>query len=115
MLLTVIPPPSALTVSGPLMLAAYTGPPPESMFAALVPTTVTGPPSATALTVMPDGTVTVKATLQSEFAHACAASVSRPCESVAVTTGGPSAELNVIDSATRTGPPGTVATLIGAP
>ena len=85
------------------------------MSAAPVPTTVTAPPSATAVTVTPDGTVTVKPTLQSEFAHAGAASVSRPCESAAVTAGGLPAELNVIDSATRTGPPGTVVTLIGAP
>src|ERR1700733_12647600 len=105
-LLTVIPPPSAVTVSGPLMPAAYTGPPPESMSAAPVPITVTPPPDASAVTVTPDGTVTEKPTLQSEFAHLGAASVSRPRTSVRVTAGGPpSASLYVIDSAILTGPP----------
>jgi hypothetical protein len=49
--------------------------------------TVIAPPSLFAVTATLDGTVTVNPTLQSEFAQAGAASVSRPSDTWSVTAG----------------------------
>ena len=63
-----------MTVSGPLIFGAFTGPPPESRFAPAIPGTATGPPSVVTVAVTSEGTVTVKLTLQSEVSHAGSAS-----------------------------------------
>src|SRR5580693_10131919 len=77
-----------------------------------VPTTDTEPPAAAALTLTPDGTLTEKATLQSEFAQAGAPRVSRPRETVSITAG--RSPWYEIVSVIVTGPL-EVVTLIGAP
>jgi hypothetical protein len=84
---TVMPPPSAEMVSGPLMLLAWTLPPPELRLAPAASATVIAPPSLSAVTVTFDGTVTANPTLQSDVAHAGAASVSRPADTWSVTAG----------------------------
>ena len=82
-----MPPPWAEMVSGPSIRLAWTLPPPESRLAPAASATVIGPPSLFAVTVTLDGTVTMNPTLQSDVAHAGAASVSRPWETWSVTSG----------------------------
>ena len=69
-----------MTVSGPPISLARTGPPPESRFAPAIPDTVTGPPSAVTVAVTSDGTITEKLTSQSELAHAGSPTLRRPSD-----------------------------------
>ena len=78
-----------MTVSGPPIFVALTGPPPESRFAPAIPDTVTGPPSVVTVAVTSDGTVTAKLTLQSELAHAGSARLRWPPDTDCATAGGP--------------------------
>src|ERR1700742_1067281 len=80
-------PPSLVTVSGPPMWPACTGPPPESRTAPATPKTRSGAPSLAALTVTPDGTVIVYETLQRVFAQAGSARLRWPPDSDCCTAG----------------------------
>ena len=78
-----------MTVSGPPISVARTGPPPESRFAPAIPDTVTGPPSVDTVAVTSGGTVSAKLTLQPEVAHAGALRLRRPPDTDCTTAGIP--------------------------